>query len=614
MSSKVHENDLYGTNFSIESIKVIAESIGIASLQDEAAKEMSDEISFRLKHIIQDAAKFMHHGKRIKLMPSDIDSALRSKNLEPQFGFKNPDYTPFRFASGGGRELHFLEEAEVDLNDLISNSTPKAPYDVTLRSHWLSIDGIQPTIPENPPPATKSMQKLESVDPINKKPLKETSGKPTTGKQKLKNVETVQIKQLATHELSVEQQLYYKEITEACVGSDEARRAEALQSLASDPGLHEMLPRMCTFIIEGVRVNVVQNNLALLIYLMRMVKALLDNQSLFLEKYLHELIPAVTTCIVSKQLCVRLEYDNHWALRDFASRLMAQICKNFNTSTNNIQTRITRMFTNALNQGDKMPLSSLYGALQALSELGPEVVRIFILPRVKMIGARLEQYSESSMAANVDKLATGHIKTLIVKALVPVLKSIRSVPDLIEEYKQDYGYLGGLLHSGVSKARTLPNSSATTTSVTNSASAITSIASSVARPISAATTTIIQQNIGNRVVSPAVGRVANQGNNQKIVFVTQRPGQGQVQNQQSPATQNTQVIKLVSGSNTQVQQKFVNSQQKMVLVGMQNSGNVNQSGMLSPGTQQNVSFMMPKNNTIKMNDGFSHLDDLSHMD
>lgn len=123
------------------------------------------------------------------------------------------------------------------------------------------------------------------------KPNKESSGKPSTGKQKLRNIETVQIKQLATHELSVEQQLYYKEITEACVGSDEARRAEALQSIASDPGLHEMLPRMCTFIIEGVRVNVVQNNLALLIYLMRMVKALLDNQSLFLEKYVSNIIP-----------------------------------------------------------------------------------------------------------------------------------------------------------------------------------------------------------------------------------------------------------------------------------------------------------------------------------
>lgn len=41
----------------------------------------------------------------------------------------------------------------------------------------------------------------------------------------MRNVETVHVKQLATHELSVEQQLYYKEITEACVGADEGRRA-----------------------------------------------------------------------------------------------------------------------------------------------------------------------------------------------------------------------------------------------------------------------------------------------------------------------------------------------------------------------------------------------------
>jgi hypothetical protein len=32
-------------------------------------------------------------------------------------------------------------------------------------------------------------------------------------------------------------------------------------------------------------VNVAQHNMALLIYLMRMVKSLLDNTSLFLEKY-----------------------------------------------------------------------------------------------------------------------------------------------------------------------------------------------------------------------------------------------------------------------------------------------------------------------------------------
>jgi len=46
--------------------------------------------------------------------------------------------------------------------------------------------------------------------------------------------------------------LYYKEITEACVGSDEIRRSEALQSLATDPGLHQMVPHFTSFISEGV--------------------------------------------------------------------------------------------------------------------------------------------------------------------------------------------------------------------------------------------------------------------------------------------------------------------------------------------------------------------------
>ena len=131
-----------------------------------------------------------------------------------------------------------------------------------------------PDIPENPPALSKEQLKKESADPLSK--LKKNDAKDNKlgslqilqKATKLKTMETVNVKQLAKHELSVEQQLYYKEITEACVGSDESRRAEALQSLACDPGLHQMLPRLCTFIAEGVRVNVVQHNLAILIYLM----------------------------------------------------------------------------------------------------------------------------------------------------------------------------------------------------------------------------------------------------------------------------------------------------------------------------------------------------------
>jgi transcription initiation factor TFIID subunit 6 len=455
----------FGSKLSQESIKVIAESIGVSNLSDGAAKELADDISFKLKQIVQDAEKFMNHSKRQKLCLVDIDHSLKIRNIEPQYGFVNKDFIPFRFASGGGRELHFQEEKELDLSEILAQTPPKAPLEVSLRTHWLVVDGIQPTIPENPAPLSKELQAQESVNPIKKlekTDLKDTTGKPAIKAHKFKTHETVNVKQLATHELSVEQQFYYKEITEACVGADEARRADALQSLACDPGIHEMLPRMCTFIAEGVKVNVVQNNLAILIYLMRMVKALLDNPALYLEKYLHELIPSVSTCIVSKQLCQRPELDNHWALRDFAAKLMAQICKNFNTSTNNLQTRVTRLFSTAL-QNDKVPLSSLYGAIEGLSEMGHEVIKVFIIPRLKFISERVCNMQGPEIS-NTERNAAGHIRAMLSKVCAPVLKTVRTPPDVLEDYKRDFGFLGPALHQSVIKARQTPTSTSTSTS------------------------------------------------------------------------------------------------------------------------------------------------------
>uniref|UniRef100_H2YNM5 Transcription initiation factor TFIID subunit 6 n=1 Tax=Ciona savignyi TaxID=51511 RepID=H2YNM5_CIOSA len=432
-----------------DSVKSIGESIGILQLPDHAMKYLSEETSFRVKEIVQEAMKYCSHRKSNKLKCQDIDNSFKAKNLEPLYGFISEEFIPFRFASGGGRELHFIEDKELDLNEIINGSLPKIPHDVAMKAHWLAIEGVQPSVPENPVPETHF-----SIEVLKKGDLKEgrKGVPPMKSCHKPENSSLVALKSRFTHELSVEQQLYYKEITEAAVGSSEARRAEALQSLATDPGLSQMLPRFSTFVSEGVRVNVVQNNLALLIYLMRMVKALMDNPTLNLEKYLHEMIPAVMTCIVSRQLCTRPDVDNHWALRDYAARLMAQICRSFSTSTNLIQSRITGTFCKCLHD-DKSSLAARYGSVAGLAELGTDVVQNLALPRLQVEGGRIKNILESPLLNPIDRTAAEHLRGLLVKHCGPVIKTIRQPPDHPEEYLKDYGSLGPLICQHIIKLR-----------------------------------------------------------------------------------------------------------------------------------------------------------------
>ena len=133
-------NLLVATN---ESIKLVAESVGISNLTDEACRELASDLTFTIKSMLLDAQKFARRSRRKNLIPSDIDYSLKVRSIEPIYGFESYEQVPFKCltstgGNGSGRSLYYTEDQVVDLNDLISvnNQTVKLPNDFVINGRF----------------------------------------------------------------------------------------------------------------------------------------------------------------------------------------------------------------------------------------------------------------------------------------------------------------------------------------------------------------------------------------------------------------------------------------------------------------------------------------------
>ncbi|RDX81410.1 Transcription initiation factor TFIID subunit 6 [Mucuna pruriens] len=351
-----------------ETIEVIAQSIGINNLSPDVALAVAPDVEYRMRQIMQEAIKCMRHSKRTTLTADDVDAALNLKNVEPIYGFASGGPLRFRRAVGH-RDLFYIDDKDIDLKDVIEASLPKAPLDTAITCHWLAIEGVQPAIPENAP-----VEVISAPSDVKKH------------EQKDDNL-PVDIKLPVKHVLSRELQLYFDKVTELTLSeSDSVLFKEALVSLATDSGLHPLVPYFTCFIADEVSRGL--NNFPLLFALMRVVSSLLQNPHIHIEPYLHQLMPSVVTCLVAKRLGSRLA-DNHWELRDFTANLVSSICKRFGHVYSNLQSRLTKTLLNAF-LDPKKAMTQHYGAIQGLGALGPNVVRLLLLPNLETYMRLLE--------------------------------------------------------------------------------------------------------------------------------------------------------------------------------------------------------------------------------
>jgi len=317
-----------------ESIQTIIAQLGMPPLQPDCAITMAPSVEYHLREVIQEASKFMRHSKRTTLLTRDVNNALRSMGIEQLFGFSSSD--PLRFVKHERPGIFTVHDPLLSLSAVVNQPLPACPVEPSLGAHWMSIEGVQPAIPENP-------QAKASGPAAEGAAAGAAAQGGAEGAKPIKS-EDSEVVPRVKHVLSRELQLYHDSVTDAITQGTRVQQDAALKSLASDAGYQELVPYLTLFVSDTVTHSL--RNLDLLHVLMRAVYSLLTNPHVGLAPYIHQLIPAILTCVVGKRLCAE-PLENHWKLRDYAAELVALVCEKFGPSYDTLQPRITKTLLGA---------------------------------------------------------------------------------------------------------------------------------------------------------------------------------------------------------------------------------------------------------------------------
>ncbi|KAG5643335.1 hypothetical protein DXG03_001054 [Asterophora parasitica] len=311
---------------------------------------------------------------------SDIDQAFRVLNIEPLYGHSasNPPIfrraLPFPQVPAAG-PVYFVEDEEIDFDRVLREEKIVLPKGVSWTAHWLAVEGVQPLIPENPPAITRDTDAnaAKTTPPVNGTgPL--AAQNPAAKRQQQQQQ---QQQQLVKQVLSRELQLYYTRLTTSLLppSSDFAKRAAALASLRNDAGLQALLPYLIRWVGEGVVGSLKEgvqseSDGKILEVMLDVISALLENNTLFVEPYLHQILPPILSTLLHSTLPPT--HATH--LRTTASQTLSRVLTQHSTTYPSLSPRIMKTLLLALISPGKSK-GTREGAIRGLMGVGKEAVR-----------------------------------------------------------------------------------------------------------------------------------------------------------------------------------------------------------------------------------------------
>lgn len=386
--------------FSKETIRLIADSVGITEITDQAATLLGEDASYRLREATQNSSQYMKHAKRKKLMTDDFNKALRKSDVQPVYGHRPVDQEQvWTYQHTKDGQIVFLDEDDINLVDIaLDDNIPCNPGAVSIKAHWLAVEGSS---------KSQTSQGLASGKPIEKK-------------------------------LSAEMQTYFDRITNSILGKDEELMKLAFTDLRTNAQIIPLLPYFVSFISNGVKT--VSHDLKQLTKLLHTLRALLNNTSLYLEPqpYLNLLVQSLMYCLL-EPLTASIDLKNdHWVLRDYAARLLAQILFSWSTPINHLMYNTVKTLKEVLYDNNK-PLCSHYGAVIGIMMLDQKHIQDILIPHLPVYMPHLNSIIDDTSRANAVTKSDAHkVYGAVLYCVEYLLKSqIKEFEDEISREKEN---------------------------------------------------------------------------------------------------------------------------------------------------------------------------------
>jgi len=368
--------------FCPQMVQLVGQSVGVDDISDSVAASAALDAEIRVRLIIQDALKYMTHGKRRKLSTQDIDLSLKQKNVQPVYGFSGN--TPASYTQVENVENLFL----VDTPTVTSESLLKNPIDRVEEPyfcvHWLAIQGQQ------------------NVD------RSQSSNTGPSVKRRKKNIQVEQ-RVKAEHELSKEHQQYYEFLQKSIEFEDWENFSKICDSIRTVAGLGQLLPYLTQFYASTVSEELSKQHprLWILTWMNRLSDSIVSSPTLSvsIHHYMDQVFSPLISCMVARTLCERPEEENHWELRDSNAQLMAKIVELLDNDYPELRHRITKVLAESLNDSNRT-LTNHYGCIVGLEALGPQTCKEYLLPLLEPYLTALKPLLEEAKNAKSYSVAS----------------------------------------------------------------------------------------------------------------------------------------------------------------------------------------------------------------